>query len=101
VSRRANYEILSTSPDVVIRDIGPWDKFLTVTNAAESVVAELVVDKVLKEGQRLFSYDSNGEIGEILVKYGKFVGFAPFSQPEPFNFDGRAHNHKGPSSPMK
>ena len=41
---KANYQIVETTDDyVLIEDIGPWDQYMSVTNAAESVVEELAV----------------------------------------------------------
>ncbi len=78
MNRTANYKVIVVGPDrVVIRDIGPWDKYLTVTNDAENVVRELAANNLLQEGRRLFYYDSEGTLDEILVKDGCFVGFAP------------------------
>jgi hypothetical protein len=74
---RAQYIIVSNVQDkpLVIQDIGPWDSFPTVTNAAETVVAELVASKHLTEGRRLLYYDSEGELDEIVVQNGRFAGF--------------------------
>jgi hypothetical protein len=74
--RRANYEVVECSEILVVRDLGPWDRHPTVTNDAENVVAELVASGKLN-GQRLFYYDSEGRLDEILVKDGKFAWFAP------------------------
>jgi hypothetical protein len=49
---------------------------MTVSNAAEEVVEELVRSGQLSEGLRLFYYDSEGVLDEILVKDGNFAGFA-------------------------
>jgi len=77
--RRANYEILKDEPDMLlIRDIGPWTEHPTVTNDAEGVVEDLAKQGRMPAGRRLVYYDSEGELDEILVKDGKFVGFAPF-----------------------
>lgn len=78
---RANYvvvedDFLSAEP-LVIKDVGPWDQFLSVTNAAEQVVAELAADGQLPAGRRLLYYDSEGQLDELLVKDGKFAGFKP------------------------
>ena len=74
-ARKANYEIIQQDNGcVLIRDIGPWDKFLTVTNAAEQVVAELA--PMLKE-RRLEYIDSECERAVLLVKDGNFAGFDP------------------------
>jgi len=60
----------------VIRDLGPWNEHLTVTNDVEWVVKQLFATHALLAGQRLFYYDSDGRLDEILVKDGKFVAFA-------------------------
>lgn len=73
--RRANYEIVEdSSAQMIIRDLGPWDQFLTVTNAAEVVVIELS-DQL--KGRRLFYYDSDGALDELVVVNGLFAGFGP------------------------
>ena len=76
---RANYEIVDAAEDhILIRDIGPWDMFMTVTNAAEEVVAELAP---MLAGRRLEYIDSDGRRDRILVKDGRFAGFELLPQP--------------------
>jgi hypothetical protein len=71
----ASWEVVrSTNQYVLLRDVGPWDKYMTITNAAEQVVAALT--KWLGS-RRLLYYDSEGELTELLVKDGHFTGFAP------------------------
>ena len=74
MKNKANYEILQDTPEfVLIKDIGPWDNFKTVTNAAEEVVKEML--PLL--GQRRLEYiDSEGERAVLLIKRGRFAGFA-------------------------
>lgn len=76
---KANYRIVENDAGkkapLVIRDVGPWDKFMTVTNAAEEVVQELVAAGELPEGRRLLYWDSEGKKDELLVKNGQFAGF--------------------------
>jgi len=73
--RRANYEVVEVAADhVTIRDIGPWDRHPTVTNDAEGIVDELASRL---DGRRLFYYDSEGSLDELLVKDGRFAGFSP------------------------
>lgn len=75
--RHAKYDIESVTPDAVrIRDQGPWDKYLTITNDVEWVVTQLVAAGYLKGNQRLLYWDSEGEMGEILVKGGNFDGYS-------------------------
>jgi hypothetical protein len=62
------------SSQVVIRDLGPWEKHLTVTNGVETVVSELAPTIGKK---RLFYFDSYGDCDEIIHEDGKFVRFAP------------------------
>lgn len=68
----------STESMLVIRDLGPWDYFKTITNAAEEVVAELTKYGALTDDRRLVYYDSEGEKSELLHRNGDFIGFAPF-----------------------
>jgi hypothetical protein len=70
----ASYSIdIETANFIVLKDEGPWDQYMSITNAAESVVAEM--NFLL--GRRLYYYDSEGQLTEIKVKDGKFAGFAP------------------------
>jgi len=72
---RANYTIVrETGTEVVIKDLGPWDKHPTVTNDAENVVKELAP---LLNGRKLHYIDSDGDVDELIVKDGRFAGFAP------------------------
>ncbi len=72
----ANYVLLErTERHILIRDVGPWESFPTVTNDAEQVVLRLKPQKA----QRVFYFDSLGELGELVVRDGKFKGFAPCS----------------------
>lgn len=73
--KQANWRIRQKTDEVVIiEDLGPWDKYPSVTNVAESVVEELAPNL---KGRKLLYYDSDGQIDELLVKDGKFAGFAP------------------------
>jgi hypothetical protein len=84
--RRANYAIVGELRDLrgdpfvpdalVIRDIGPWETFQSVTNAAEEVVEELVKAGKLPNGRRLLYYDSDNQLDEIVMENGQFKGFA-------------------------
>jgi hypothetical protein len=86
MNRSANFIIVESHrflPALLIRDVGPWTHYLTVTNAAEIVVAELVTQGALKpNGQRLLYVDSAGELDEILVSDGRFAGFRHLSAAE-------------------
>ena len=61
---------------LVIKDLGPWDSFSTVTNDAENVVEKLFQEGHLKRHQRLLYIDSDNQLGELLIVDGKFKGFA-------------------------
>lgn len=75
MNRNPNYIIEKETADyILIRDIGPWDQRLSITNGAEQVVAELATRL---NGRRLEYYDSGGERDQLLVKDGRFDGFAP------------------------
>jgi hypothetical protein len=70
---RANYEIVGSTDDrLTIKDLGPWNRYATITNAAETVVEDLLP---ILANRRLFYYDSENELTEILVVNNKFAGF--------------------------
>ncbi len=71
---RARYELVREDADgVLIRDLGPWDQHPTVTNAAEQVVAELLPKL---RGRRLYYFDSEGQLDELVIRDGRLAGFA-------------------------
>lgn len=59
---------------LLFKDCGPWDTFPTVTNAAE-VLIEILVKIGALNSRRVFYFDSEGDLGEILIKDNKFAGF--------------------------
>lgn len=72
----SRYEIVSNTPGstLIIRDVG-HENHRSVTNDAENVVADLSLLGWLPPGRRLFYYDSQGQLDELLVRNGKFAGF--------------------------
>lgn len=74
---KANIEVVFNDTRLVIRDVGPWSTHMTVTNDAEGVVSALWDAGLLKRHQRLFYYDSGGELDELLHNEGSFTGFKP------------------------
>ena len=75
--RKTNYQVMSQMPagPVIIKDLGPWDQYLSVTNGAEDVVEELYAKGILTDGRQLLYYDSEMQLDEITHKDGKFTGF--------------------------
>jgi hypothetical protein len=73
----ANYKYVSiTKKQVIIQDVGPWTEHATITNDAENVVRE--VHECIGLGDcRLFYIDSEGNMDEIKVCEGEFLGFLP------------------------
>jgi hypothetical protein len=68
----------------VIRDLysdgpGPWDQHPTITNDAEYVVAMLARTGICNVFRRIFYYDSEGDLAELLTRDGRFVGFGAVS----------------------
>src|SRR5579864_4564657 len=78
--RHAQFEVVeSTSDRLVIRDLGPWSKYPTITNDAEFVV-EYVVAHMNLNGRRLLYIDSEQNTDELVVDaQGQFAGFRPVS----------------------
>lgn len=74
---RAEYEVEGQEAgSITIRDVGHSRGRMTVTNDAAAVVADLVGKGLLPEGRRLLYFDSQGELGEMLILDGRFAGFA-------------------------
>jgi len=84
MGRPASFEIVKNAPrePLYLRDLGPWEECLTVTNDAERVVNQLVGQGYLPPGRRLIVCDSEGEWDEFLVKDGAFAGFRSIVQDE-------------------
>lgn len=77
IADKVRFEIVRNFRDtpLIIRDLGPWDMYKTITNAPEAVVHELVKRGVLPDGRRLLYYDSEGVLDELVMKDGKFKEF--------------------------
>lgn len=77
MSAGADYCIIEDLPGkpLVILDRNLGNR--SVTNDADNVVADLVAAGRLPSDRRLFYYDSEGQLDELLVKDGRFAGFAP------------------------
>lgn len=77
--RVTNFKVVAADSDsITIRDLGPWDKFMTVTNAPEDAITRLIDSGVLHDGQRLLYYDSSGDLDEIVWDNATFRGFRPW-----------------------
>lgn len=73
--REVNYIIIEDEIDhVCIKDVGPWNIYLTVTNGAEIVIEELA-DKL--NGRQLFYIDTEGNRDELVYSGKEFIGFKP------------------------
>ena len=75
----ARFVIIPSESDakkLTIQDVGHL-RGKSVTNDAEAVVESLTREGLLPADRRLFYYDSDGQLDEIVHKDGAFVGFAP------------------------
>jgi len=75
---QSRYEIVRNVPGeaLIIRDVGHMNT-RSVTNDAERVVREIFEAGLLPEGRRLFYYDSESSLDELVVRDGRFGGFRP------------------------
>jgi len=64
----------SSETAIVLRDLGPWDVYPTISNAAEAVVDQLW-SKLHIADMRLFYFDSEGDLGELLHDGARFTDF--------------------------
>ena len=70
---KANYSVIEDCNEhVILSDVGPWSNFPTITNDADAVVKEWVLRL---NGRRLYYFDSDNEIAELLIRDNKFAGF--------------------------
>ena len=83
MSKQVNYEIIKDRIDVplIIKDIGPWDEYLTLTNGAEIVIKELIDNGIL-QGRRLLYIDTENCLDELLIKDNEFNGFKTLTEEE-------------------
>jgi len=73
--RMARYLIMSIDNDqVTLADLGPWERFPTITNSIEEVLLDLKSKALLRPS--VYYYDSENEKTEALHVSGVFKGFA-------------------------
>lgn len=72
-----NFKIeMSRQDGLIIRDLGPWDQYPTITNSAKELVTHLANHNALPPGRQLLYYDSDGNVDEICHDgNGNFTGF--------------------------
>ena len=75
--RKATYSVVQEGPNLIIRDEGPWDHKLTVTNDIESVVSHLVEHGLVpfNVSESFLYYDSTSVFTGVVIDKGKFVKF--------------------------
>jgi hypothetical protein len=80
--RQANFEFITSKQcgacrRIVLKDLGPWDKHLTITNDIEGVIERLValVGRTDLENAVITYLDSEGIVTGAEVKKGKFERF--------------------------
>lgn len=73
--RHANFRVaVDTFDRIVLEDLGPWSEHPSITNDAEWVVEQVAP---ALNGRSLRYIDSMGRVDELVVRNGKFAGFAP------------------------
>ena len=62
---------------LLVKDIGPWNKYKSITNDIENLV-KFLYERGTLYNEKVFEYiDSEDEICEIQHLDGKFIGFGP------------------------
>lgn len=74
--RNANYQLVTENEKFrLLRDVGPWDAYPTITNAAERTVKDEHLNGLGEK--RLLYIDSEGDYTELVHdNNGTFVTFA-------------------------
>jgi hypothetical protein len=65
---------------VVIEDVSRDEGGRSITNGAELVIEDLLRRGQLQAKDRLFYYDSDGQLHQLLHDGFRFLGFAPFGE---------------------
>ena len=60
---------------VLLKDIGPWDQFKTITNNAKEVVEEIRELGHLETDPNLLYWDSEGNLTELVYNDSGFLDF--------------------------
>jgi hypothetical protein len=82
------YPELCTNEQLILVDLGPFDRYPTITNRAQETVEFLTQRGYLWEGRRLFYVDSLGQLDEIEHDgRGEFKRFAPLTDQERAEID--------------
>jgi len=65
--RTANYEILESNDDyILLRDLGPWDEYPTITNSVGEVLRSLAGSLIAQKKDKLLYYiEDDGECTRI------------------------------------
>lgn len=82
MTKPAVFSVFRVTPGcVVLRDdFTAENPTLTITNNAEYVVKQMVA---AYPGRRIFYYDTENEIAELVHKNGEFTGFTEFNKIPP------------------
>lgn len=73
-----NFEIIkNTTEYLLIKDVGPYDQYMSVTNDVENLIEHLYNSDVLCDKQSLLYIDSSNRVDEIVHLSGNFICFAP------------------------
>lgn len=73
---KSNYKIVChTDHYVKFEDLGPWDKFKSITNDIENVIRDLYNDNIIENGTLLEYIDTEKSITGVVHKNGEFLSF--------------------------
>lgn len=75
---RFAYEVRRDESDAIwIEDLSNSVGCMSVTNAAEEVIQDLIANGLLSPGKRVYYTDTDGNIDELCHNGVAFTGFAP------------------------
>ena len=75
---RFAYDIIREEPDAIwIEDLSNSVGCMSITNAAEYVIEDLIGKGLLFPGKRVYYTDTDGRIDELCHNGVAFTGFAP------------------------
>jgi len=72
--KRSNYNVIAdTETYILLQDVGPWDKYKTITNDIDDVLSDL---KTILNNRELRYIDSDGDVS--IVEYSETYKFVKF-----------------------
>ena len=75
---RARYNLTNNQNIIILEDLGPWDKHLTITNDIDNILKDLRY--CLQDNASLLYYDSERNMIQVSYEYIKLTNTIKFKR---------------------